>query len=566
MGLKGAELEQTVAGIAGQQSQQANFKPVFLTDQPDFSPFVSRGYAFEYISGFRSYLEADPEARRNERVAALVRKWGLSDIVSHDMPGGAGGPHPLAALARHNVGMSPGCHQDRFKWVIETLRIALATERYDVVEGLADYVLGFFDTLSPANQGTAARVICRKYIAFGEWGKLHQFLFENIAKVKVDDSLFTWFSVHCTSADRFMVEFAQLPSGKPNYYYLSKRIAAAGEDAMPTLLAASDGTPIASNLLLANHFAQRHDATLYKSYVNRVLASNGGAPLSQIRFGGDNILTGLAFEAPEQARGQHELVSVIMSAYNAADTIGYAVRSILGQSHGNFELLICDDNSTDETPALLAELARKDPRIRLFRSADQQGTYNIRNNLIREARGTYVTFQDADDFAFPERIERQLAFLKREGAAAAVAQWFRVTAEGEFVFSAEHAVARIAVVSLFAPKRLFEHFGPYRPARFGADTEFYEGLRLRLGTDAVKLMPVPVIFGLSSATSLTRSSGIEATEDGFRAPARRAYAAAAARKRHTGGAPIGLPSPHEVLDAHGNLLANAGVVELETQQ
>jgi hypothetical protein len=404
MGLKGAELEQTVAGIAGQQSQQANFKPVFLTDQPDFSPFVSRGYAFEYISGFRSYLEADPEARRNERVAALVRKWGLSDIVSHDMPGGAGGPHPLAALARHNVGMSPGCHQDRFKWVIETLRIALATERYDVVEGLADYVLGFFDTLSPANQGTAARVICRKYIAFGEWGKLHQFLFENIAKVKVDDSLFTWFSVHCTSADRFMVEFAQLPSGKPNYYYLSKRIVAAGEDAMPTLLAASDGTPIASNLLLANHFAQRHDATLYKSYVNRVLASNGGAPLSQIRFGGDNILTGLAFEAPEQAHDQHELVSVIMSAYNAADTIGYAVRSILGQSHGNFELLICDDNSTDETPALLAELARKDPRIRLFRSADQQGTYNIRNNLIREARGTYVTFLFADDFAFPERI------------------------------------------------------------------------------------------------------------------------------------------------------------------
>jgi hypothetical protein len=293
---------------------------------------------------------------------------------------------------------------------------------------LTNYVLGFFDTLSPANQGTAARVICRKYIAFGEREKLQQFLLENIAKVKVEDSLFTWFSVHCTSTDRFMVEFAQLPSGKPNYYYLSKRIAAAGEEAMPTLLAASDGTPLASSLLLANHFAQRRDATLYKSYVNRVLAANGGATLSQVTFGDNNVLTDLVFETPERARDQHDLVSVIMSAYNAADTIGYAVRSILSQSHGNIELLICDDTSTDETPAVLAELAKMDPRIRLFRSAAQQGTYNIRNDLIREARGTYVTFQDADDFAFPDRIERQLAFLKREGAAAAVAQWFRVTA------------------------------------------------------------------------------------------------------------------------------------------
>jgi glycosyltransferase involved in cell wall biosynthesis len=251
-----------------------------------------------------------------------------------------------------------------------------------------------------------------------------------------------------------------------------------------------------------------------------------------------------------------------MSAYNAADTIAYAVRSILGQSHGNLELLICDDGSTDHTPKILAEL-RKDPRVRLFRSEAQQGTYNIRNNLIREARGTYLTFQDSDDFAFPDRIERQLAFLKREGAAAVAAQWFRITGDGEFVFSSEHAVARLAVVSLFAPRRVFERFGPYRSARFGADTEFYEGLRMRLGTDAVKLMPSPVLFGLSSATSLTRSAGIEASEDGFRAPARRAYAAAAARQRQMGGAHVGLPSPGEVLEAHGVLMADAGVSQLE---
>jgi hypothetical protein len=563
LGLAGEDLERVVTDVADQQLQHKGFKPVFLTDQPDFLPFVSRGYAFEYLSDFRSYLDPDPDEARSGRLSALVRKWGLSEVVSRDgMRGPNRGHAPLAGLIRHNTGMSQACHRDRFQWVVETLRIALATERYDVAEPLAEYVLTFFDTLSKANQGAAARVLCRKFIAFGEGDRLRRFLFKNIAQVKKDDSLFTWFSVLCTSDSHFAPELAQLPSGKPNSYYISKRMAAAGEQAVPNLLTASDGATTNGNLLMANHFAQRGDPALYKMFVNRVIAAEGRPALSQVTFGRGNVLGHLAFDTPQPAREQHELVSVIMSAYNAADTIAYAARSILSQSHGNLELLICDDGSTDHTPKILAEL-RRDSRVRLFRSVAQQGTYNIRNNLIREARGTYLTFQDSDDFAFPDRIERQLAFLKREGAAAVAAQWFRITGDGEFVFSSEHAVARLAVVSLFAPRRVFERFGPYRPARFGADTEFYEGLRMRLGTDAVKLMPSPVIFGLSSATSLTRSAGIEATEDGFRAPARRAYAAAAARQRHLGGAHAGLPSPREVLEAHGVLMADAGVGLLE---
>lgn len=563
LGLGGEDLERIVANVAEEQLQHKRFKPVFLTDQPDFLPFTSRGYAFEYLSDFRGYLKANPGDERSDRLALLSRKWGMSEVVSRDDRRGPNRSHqPLAALLRHNAGMSPACHGDRFQWIIETLRIALATERYDVAEPLAEYVLTFFNRLSKANQATAAKVLCRKFIAFGESDALRRFLFKNVAQVKKDDSLFTWFSVHCTSEAQFASELSVLPSGKPNSYYISKRMAVAGELVVPNLLTAGDGATTGGNLLLANHFAQRRDPALYKMFVNRVIATEGRPALSRVTLGRDNVLGHLAFETARPAPAQHELVSVIMSAYNAADTIAYAVRSILGQSYGNLELLICDDGSTDHTPKILAEL-RKDPRVRLFRSEAQQGTYNIRNNLIREARGTYLTFQDSDDFAFPDRIECQLAFLKREGAAAVAAQWFRITGDGEFVFSSEHAVARLAVVSLFAPRRLFERFGPYRPARFGADTEFYEGLRMRLGTDAVKLMPSPVIFGLSSATSLTRSAGIEATEDGFRAPVRRAYAAAAARQRQVGGAHAGLPSPGEVLEAHGVLMADAGVSPLE---
>jgi hypothetical protein len=76
-------------------------------------------------------------------------------------------------------------------------------------------------------------------------------------------------------------------------------------------------------------------------------------------------------------------------------------------------------------------------------------------------------------------------------------------------------------------------------------------------------MQTPLMFGLASANSLTRSPGIEATEDGYRAPARRAYAAAAARRRHIGGAQAGLQPIEDVLAAQGILMAHTGVENLE---
>jgi hypothetical protein len=247
-----------------------------------------------------------------------------------------------------------------------------------------------------------------------------------------------------------------------------------------------------------------------------------------------------------------------MSAYEASETIGYAARSILNQSYANLELLICDDCSSDATSQEIDKL-RVDPRVRVFRSKAQQGTYWIRNNLLAEARGTYVTFQDADDLAFPDRIERQMVALRADGAAAVVGQWFRVTSGGEFVFSSDHAVSRLAVVSLLAPRAVFERYGPYSPARIGADTEFYERLRMTLGVNLVRLMPTPLLFGLASAKSLTRSPGIEATEDGYRAPARRAYAAVAASHRQVAGLNPGLPSIQDVLAQEGILMQHAGI-------
>ena len=555
LGLRGADLEGAVAEIAWEQAKNRDFRPVFLTDSPEFSSFTSRGYCFEYLSGFRGYLQSGDQSERRDAIAA---KWGIARLIDRDDTRQVARNHPpLMALRDHNAGMSRAVHGDRFAWIIETLRMAIAMERFDTVEGTADYLLAFFNDLPKQHVIPAAKMLCRKFIAFGQLEQLRQFLFKNIAAVKKDDSLFTWFSTYCTGATEFLTEFTTLPSGKPNAYYISKRLAVAGDQAIPNLLELGERATPATNLLLASFFATRGDSSLYKMFVNRVLGKHGATLVRRATLGDHNILDHIAFERPPQVKNARDLVSIIMSAHNSAETVGYAARSILAQNYGNIELLICDDGSSDATTAELDKL-RGDPRVRLFRSCGNQGTYGVRNSLIPEARGAYITFHDSDDFALPDRIERQLAYLKQEGATAVAAQWFRVTAGGEFVFSSDHAVARIAVVSLLAPREVFERFGPYRQARFGADTEFYEKLRTRLGVDAVRLMQTPVILGLASETSLTRSAGIEATEDGYRAPARRTYAAAAARSRHMGEHP-GLPTVEDALAEQGILLPHTGV-------
>jgi hypothetical protein len=559
MGLRGSDLDNVVEGIASEQLKDGSFRPLFLTDSPDFQAFASRGYSFEYLSTFRDYVSPKGPELRDARREELVAKWGLSRIINRDDARAIRRNHaPVAALLKHNSDMSRACHHDRLKWVTETLRMAIAMERFDIIEGLADYLLAFFNTLDKPAVIPAARALGRKFIAFGELEQLRMFLFKNIASVKKDDNLFTWFSAYCTSGTEFLREFTVLPSGKINAYYISKRMAAAGEQVVHSLLTAGEAATPNENLILANYFATRGDAALYKMFVNRVLGKHAATTISRIALGKGNILSQIQFDKPPVAPDQHERVTVIMSAFNSAATIGYAVRSILNQSYANLELLVCDDGSADGTLAEL-ERFRSDPRLRIFKSATQQGTYGIRNALIAEAKGAYITFQDSDDFAFPDRLTKQVAFLKSSGAAAVVGQWFRVTPDGEFIFSSDHAVARLAVVSLLAPKPVFERFGPYRNARIGADTEFYERLRLALGTDAVKLMPVPLLFGLAAANSLTRSAGLEATEDGYRAPARRAYAAASSRHRYTRGALFEAADIDDILAEQGILMRQATV-------
>ncbi len=103
-------------------------------------------------------------------------------------------------------------------------------------------------------------------------------------------------------------------------------------------------------------------------------------------------------------------VSVVMPVYNGQWFVREAILSVLAQSHRDFELLVIDDGSTDDTPAILTELAAADRRIRIITQTNGGGA-RARNRALQEARGEWIINLDHDDVMLPHRIERQLAFI-----------------------------------------------------------------------------------------------------------------------------------------------------------
>jgi glycosyltransferase involved in cell wall biosynthesis len=106
------------------------------------------------------------------------------------------------------------------------------------------------------------------------------------------------------------------------------------------------------------------------------------------------------------------LISVVIPAYNASAFIAETIASACRQTHGDLEILVVDDGSTDATREIVLSLAQRDPRIRLI-EADHRGVSAARNRGISEARSDLIATLDADDLWHPEKIARQFDLMRR---------------------------------------------------------------------------------------------------------------------------------------------------------
>lgn len=110
---------------------------------------------------------------------------------------------------------------------------------------------------------------------------------------------------------------------------------------------------------------------------------------------------------------EEPLVSVIMPAFNAANTISESIESVLGQTYRNWELIIIDDGSSDQTRVISQQYAIKDSRIKLISLSKNGGLPNARNEGIVNASGTWVAFLDSDDLWHKTKLGIQVEFHQK---------------------------------------------------------------------------------------------------------------------------------------------------------
>ena len=127
------------------------------------------------------------------------------------------------------------------------------------------------------------------------------------------------------------------------------------------------------------------------------------------------------------------LVSIITPSYNCARFIGETIESILSQTYMNWELLITDDCSSDNTREVVEGYCAADPRIKLLRLEKNSGAGVARNKSIEAAKGRFIAFCDSDDRWSPDKLERQLEFMTRQRCSLSYTSYYVCDESGAII-------------------------------------------------------------------------------------------------------------------------------------
>ena len=159
----------------------------------------------------------------------------------------------------------------------------------------------------------------------------------------------------------------------------------------------------------------------------------------------------------------HLLVSVIITVFNSSKTVENCLRSMLNQTHKNTEIIVVDDNSSDNSVELIEQMIKDYPNIKIIKNQTNNGTYYCKNTALSQLNPhtKYIVFQDSDDYSHPERIRKQIEILHYNNGTMSVTLCNR------------YNELRFACVSQAIGMDIFENkLGYFDCNRFGADSEY----------------------------------------------------------------------------------------------
>jgi len=220
------------------------------------------------------------------------------------------------------------------------------------------------------------------------------------------------------------------------------------------------------------------------------------------------------YRAPREAVDPtvNPLVTVIVPAYRAAATIAHSLASLQAQTYPHLQIIVVEDAGGDETAEIVRQLARDDVRLSLVRQPVNRGAYGARNAGLERATGAFVTVHDADDWAHPQRIDRQVRhLLAHPDVVANATHLVRVDEHLRFQSHGRHPYKLVGknTASLMVRREIFSVVGPWDSGvRGGADFEFVKRLEARFGGPAIAhlLRRAPLTLSLRHETSLTSSA------------------------------------------------------------
>ena len=137
------------------------------------------------------------------------------------------------------------------------------------------------------------------------------------------------------------------------------------------------------------------------------------------------------------------LVSIITPTYNCAQYIGETIDTVISQTYINWEMIIVDDCSSDDTDKIVSKYQKRDSRIKYYRLANNSGAAVARTVAMRLASGKYIAFLDSDDLWMPNKLFVQLDFMIKNGYAFTCTSYEQINESGKTLNRIVRAVSRV---------------------------------------------------------------------------------------------------------------------------